>query len=247
MPSLTNRTLTQVNIEKAIQKTFNIKKRHIFCETVINNGVEISGIAIASQDAHELQEFAHIEGFKDLLYDFVPNCKWSCLNLNKIKIQWDARSQQKQINGQLYNIISGAWDENKEFIAFALSKKIKVTIVPEPNLIPNIDTNIKHILVPYHTYQKINDISDIVPSLKFGKIKLDCIDPKDLQLISINRQGIYINRKYRDKVDIIEETIPAPAVPDPQFKALDVPNLVDNYCLTIYYGDNIIFQETLSL
>lgn len=221
--------LCQHNIEKAIQGAFNIRKRHIFDDSIINTGLEISGTALASQDAHELQEFAHREGFKDIVYDFVPNCKWSCINMNKIKVQWAKRIQQVERNGKLYNIIPGKWDADI-FHPEMASNNIIVTIKPVKPIEP---ADPGYLMLPFHTYHVVEDITDLVPVLKFGRITLDCVQPRSLKSVSINRQGIYINRKYRDKVEHTD------TVPDCQ--------CVDNYELTIYYGNNILFQEELTL
>lgn len=232
MPVQSEKQLCRLNIEKAIQRTFNIKKRHIFDETVINTGLEISGAALASQDAHELQEFAHSEGFKDIVYNFVPNCRWSCINLNKIKVQWTERVQQVEQFGRLYNVVPGKWMDGT-FYPDIVSRNVVVTICPDPGPGTAHPDGSGYALLPFHTYDVVEDISDLVPTLKFGRVTLECVQPRSLKSVSVNRQGIYINRKYRDKVE--------------QTSIIPVCSCVNNYELTIHYGDNILFQEKLVL
>lgn len=231
MPIESEKHLCRLNIEKAIQRAFNIKKRHIFDETVINTGLEISGVALASQDAHELQEFAHSEGFKEVVYDFVPNCRWSCINMNKIKVQWAERVQQAEQFGQLYNIIPGTWKDGK-FHPCVASRNVTVTVAPCDGSVVHPDGP-GHIMLPFYTHNVVENITDLVPTLKFGRVTLECVRPLSLKSVSVNRQGIYVNRKYRDKVE--------------HSGVLPVCPCVNAYELMIHYGDNILFQEKLAL
>jgi hypothetical protein len=228
----------QFNVERALQRSFHIRKPPSLGDCVLKTGLEITGLAVASQDALELQELAHSKGFKDIKYDFVPNCKWSCINFNKLKVQWAMKCQQTTIDGKQYNILPGAWSEDgKIFNVDALSTNIDIVIQPILASASDSDSDSdssSYILLPFHTYQVTKDISTLMPALKFGKKQLECINPKDLQSISINRQGIYVNRRHRDKID--EVTLDSKSV----------YSVINAYNLCVYHNKSIIFHEDLN-
>lgn len=223
-------SLIQNNIEQALEHTFNMKRKKPFHNgTVVNHGIEIRGYALASQDCHQLEEFAKSEGF-DIKIDFTPNRKWSCLNISKIKVQWSEKVKQISRNGQIYNLIPGKWISEAEFIPDIISTNTRVVIKntststnpsPDDSRLPG-----NSILIPFKAYQRTNDISHLVPTVKFGDQKMECYKPQDLQNISINRQGIYINRKYRDKVELTDDNTEY--------------MMVDTYDLTLHYLDNVL-------
>lgn len=164
--------LMQTNVEKALQKSFNIHKEQSIENHCIENGLEITGFAIVSQDASELQEFAHSKGFKDVKYDFVPNCRWSCVNFNKLKILWSVKCQQTTIKDIYYNILPGTW-KNNVFHADMLSSEVEILITPKlPLDAPLCAASGNYILIPFHTYRIVKDISLSMPTLTFNKKQL---------------------------------------------------------------------------
>jgi len=226
---------TQFNIEQAIQRSFNIKKpSHPSCQSL--GEMEISGFAVASQEAHSLNDILKAEGHLDDVspYYFAPNGKWSVINLPKIKIQWAARCRQVQVqdqddNGCIWNVVSGHWND-KIFIPDVLSPGVRVEIEP---LEPPVSLDSKNILLPYTIYRSSEDISSLVPQVRFGSCLLECIRPLSLETVSINRQGIYINRKFRDKVELC----------DP--KDLDTDMVcIDKFTLRIFYGKQLLSSTT---
>jgi len=234
MSIITKDTIMQHNIEQAIQRTFNIKSKRCTTRwsrgTLTETGIEIGGIAVASQNCHELTEHLRSEGH-DYIYDFVPNGKWSCINFTKIKLHWARRAQQTAsgAGGATYNIIPGVWS-NGSFYPDLLSKDVEVEI--KPTTTPTSSPS-NYILLPVSVYRFHYDISNngCVPALRFGRCELQCITPLSLFTVSINRQGIYINRKFREKADLITETVDYPKV--------------DQYELTIRYKGHVVFKELL--
>jgi hypothetical protein len=220
-------SLLRSNIERAIQRTFNIRKLHDFGPAgIVGQGVEISGAAVASQEAQELNSLL-LELAMDLAepYHFPPNGKWSVLNMNKIKVQWANRCQQTvDSSGKVWNIIPGSWIGDV-FSPDLLSRSVRVEIHPSA---PPPSQKSSCILIPHHIYHIQSDINDLVPQVRFGKKQLECVNPKSIASISINRQGIYVNRKYRDKMELVR-----PADPLTYIK-------VDQYRLDIYYNDRIL-------
>jgi len=222
--------LTQFNVEQAIQRSFNIKKSSNFIDNVSDDGIEISGYAIASQEAHTLNEILGAERhLTDVSpYYFAPNGKWSVINFNKIKIKWTDRCRQVQDdNGLIWNIVSGHW-RNKTFIPNMLSKGVHIefesldTLEPEP---PDHNALLPHII-----YRSNEDIGTLVPQVRFSNCLLECIRPLSLETVSINRQGIYINRKFRDKIDLCDYTKNMPRM--------------SRFRLHIYYENQLLSSTT---
>lgn len=198
--------LTQFNVEQAIQRSFNIKKSSNFIDTVLDDGIEISGYAIASQETHTLNEILGTEGhLTDVSpYYFAPNGKWSVINFNKIKIIWADRCRQVQDdNGLIWNIVSGHW-RNKTFIPNVLSKGVHVEFESLDMTETEPEPSEHNALLPHIIYRSNQDISKLVPQVRFSNCLLECIRPLSLETVSINRQGIYINRKFRDKIDLCD-------------------------------------------
>lgn len=238
-------SLLKFNIERAIQSTFNIKKTHNFVDTagvpktlvpdvlvpdvIVPDAFEISGIAVASQEAQELNNILFKEGHLTGQYYFSPNGKWSVLYMNKIKIQWAERCKQtKDQNGKIWNIVPGSWQKDvflPDLQAHAHAHKVRVEIHPTVSQTP--DTGTLNILIPHHIYKLQTDISNLVPQVRFDKKQLECVNPKSIANVSINRQGIYVNRKYRDKVDLVD-------LSDKKYTK------VDHYRLNIYYNNQLI-------
>lgn len=208
MSFITRESLIQSNVEKAIQQTFNINKggpggpAGPSCH-LVDTGVEISGFAVVSQEARELNDIIKSMGCDYYgLYDFAPNGNWSVLNLNKIKVQWAVRCQQYRDNhGKIWNILPGSWASESEFQPDMLSEHVKV-IITVPGRQLNCDKG--YALVPYENYTTQRNIAEIVPNIRFDKKQLDCIHPRSMGTVSINRRGIYINRKYREKIEIVD-------------------------------------------
>jgi hypothetical protein len=224
--SVNKDTLVQCNVEQAIQRTFNIKKPNILPgKSVIGSGVEISGFAVASQEARELNDIMRSEGHHDGFYDFAPNCKWSVLNMNKIKVQWAARCSQVLIQNQIWNIVAGSWEE-AVFIPDVLFDRIRVEIRPIGKDI--LQSTVNYVLIPHATYHIQSDISNMIPQIRFGKKQLECVQPKSIATVSVNRQGLYVNRKYREKTRLV--ALP----PDHTYP------LIPSYQLDIYYDDQLL-------
>lgn len=221
--------IQSTNIEHAIQNTFNIKRPNNLITTqnkdISESGIEVSGLSIASQHASELNDV--IIGCNVPLYHFVANGKWSCINFNKVKVNWKNSCTQTMVSGITYNIIIGHW-KNGSFFPDMLDCKTIVKITPRPVPEPEPESQTL-ILLPQQVYHTSHDIK--VPTIRFNKQELECIKPKNSYTISINRQGVYINRKYRNKTVMVE-------VP-PNCK------IIVTYKLTITYDNHVLFDQEL--
>lgn len=222
-------SLTQFNVEQAIQRSFNIKKSSNFIDSVLDDGIEISGYAIASQEAHTLNEILGTE--KHLTdvspYYFAPNGKWSVINFNKIKIRWADQCRQVQDdNGLIWNMVYGHW-RNKTFIP-NVSKGVYVEFESLDML--GSEPSDHNALLPHIIYRSNEDIGTLVPQVRFSNCLLECIRPLSLETISINRQGIYINRKFRDKIDLCDYN-------------KDIPRM-SRFRLHIFYEKHLLSSTT---
>ena len=216
------------NIELAIQRAFNIKKYPIQEVRKEDNGLEVNGFAIASQNATELNEVAI--GYHIPPYHFVANGKWSCINFNKIKVKWTEVCSQTDTPDGIYNILTGYWD-SMSFYPDVMNDKTVVKITPtstHAHARTRTRTRTK-IMVPLATSYASKVIK--VPKIRFNKNELESVEPKNISSVSVNRCGIYINRKYRDKTVMVD-------TPDDSLK-------IDSYTMTIIYEDNVLFEQNI--
>jgi hypothetical protein len=239
-------SLTRSNIERAIQDSFKIKGKSRTRDEdqtdVEEAGVEISGTATASQEVRELNDILRHEGFgPDKFLDFAPNGKWSVLNMNKIKVQWATRCQQTRIDGTVWNIVPGRW-EGSAFLPNMLSSMVKVKMTPStPVSGLGSEPGAGHVLIPHGICRTLTDIplrgggpspSTSIPQLRFLGKTLECVSPRSLMCTSVNRQGIYINRKYRDKIELVSP---------PE----DRTAMLREYRLDIYYKDELLSSQNI--
>jgi hypothetical protein len=200
---------------------------------------EWSHQCLVTQDWDELNEFIYtneinIPEHKRPEY-FDPHSKWSCMLLPKVKIRWFSRVKQVKILNTLYNVIEGTWNASGEFCpkmssdtadGEAVIKILPYFGVREPMvstcvLIPFKDYSVTHLI--RETAEE--EGKSLLPTLTVADETLECVYAAMHFNISFNRQGLYINRKYRDKTEQINMLdLPAntiiiePAVIDISFK-----------------------------
>lgn len=194
--------LTRHNIETSLNTTFKIEpKSRTDTPHVRESGLELGGICHVSQNDAELTQIVQQLGFMGEAYNFVQNARWSCANLDKIKILWKEQVSQCIMHNNVYHIISGRLVRKHGrdmFRADTLHPDITVDFISDGL------TNTNKLLVPQEEYHITTDISDTVPNIKFMGAALQCVEPKNLLHISINRQGVYINRKFRTNKVVVD-------------------------------------------
>lgn len=163
-----------------------------------------SSVCIVTQDWDELNEFIYsnkitIKDSMKPLY-FEPNGKWCCLTLPKLKLRWKNRLKQIRLGKQLYNIMSGNWKDNGSFAPELEKSNVSVLIYPLGGVMEDCRT--KKVLIPFKNYE-ITKKQD-VPEVVIGGHKMECVYPYCHYRLSFNRQGLYINRKNRSKVEELQ-------------------------------------------
>jgi hypothetical protein len=200
-------------ITQAIDKKFNFASTHQ--ETgLANTGFEWSHQCLVTQDWDELNEFIYtndlsIPEHKRPEY-FDPQSKWSCMLLPKVKIRWFTRVKQVKICNTLYNVIEGSWNEAGEFCPKMSTDAddgdavVKIlpyfgspSVGPASALIPFKDYSVTHLMT------EDAEAVQMLPTITVANETLECVYAAMHFNISFNRQGLYINRKYRDKTEQI--------------------------------------------
>lgn len=229
-------------ITQALDKRFNFNTSGLTLtkECPQSGNFEWSHQCLVTQDWDELNEFIYtnelsIPEHKKPLY-FDPQSKWSCILLPKVKIRWFSRVKQVKVLNTLYNVIEGSWNESGEFCpkmsTDAADGEAVVKILPYFGSTPSIVTDTKPacVLIPFKDYSVTHLITEeteagLIPTLTVANETLRCVYAAMHFNISFNRQGLYINRKYRDKTEQITHldlpdsaTIIEPAVIDISFK-----------------------------
>lgn len=170
-------------------------------KTIETPGFEASYISFASQEAHQLNEYIkYTDSDGPMVYHFAPHGKWSIISTPKIKAQWRDKCQQITDNDGVWNAISGIY-RSDGFYPFMLDNDVCICIkLHHSKSGPGV------LLVPYQTYRLYTVTPrKYIPDISFKGEKLKCVDPCTYSMISINRQGVYINRKYRHKMDLEKE------------------------------------------
>ena len=172
-------------------------------------------------------------GVRTGLYYFAPHGKWSVINFNKIKVKWAKRCQQVKTDDGIWTVLEGTW-KDQVFLPYLESDSIKVVIHPlsQSQSQSQSQSPEGRLLVPYQSYHQVTDITAQVPQVRFERSLLECVNPKSIANISVNRQGIYVNRKYRDKIELSE--------------GLATDQYLKHYRMEIYHDDQLIDSYTLN-
>lgn len=225
------RSIMQSNIGQALRQTFNIKHSESKDDRVCLEGLELDGIAIVSQDCNLLQDVAHNLGYGDrVLFNFVQHGRWSCINIDKVKTLWRQRLAQLSMGEVIYNMVPGHWTDGA-FYADARSPDVEIIIRPEGLESP---TTSDHVLLAYRVYRILTDIKPYVPAVRYEHQTLECVRPIDIKTVSINHKGIYINRKFREKIKIVPYS-------------LSNPPIISDYRLCLVYRGEVVLDVVCRL
>ena len=211
-------------ITQAIDKrfNFNLKQTDSPTTSTAETGLQSANFewshqCLVTQDWDELNEFIYtnelsIPEHKKPLY-FDPHAKWSCMLLPKVKIRWFSRVKQVKVQNALYNVIEGSWNATGEFCpkmsTDAADGEPIVKILPYFATAESSSSS--YVLIPFKDYSVTHLITEIaeetklLPTLTVANETLECVYAAMHFNISFNRQGLYINRKYRDKTEQISQ------------------------------------------
>jgi hypothetical protein len=171
--------------------------------------IEWSHNCMVTQDWDELNEFIYTneltlaEDKKPLYFD--PHAKWGCLFLPKIKIRWASRIKQIKLGHTIFNMLEGKWDSKGAFNINIINDRADgITIKIYPYHGTDTQAGSASIcLIPFKNYICTQIITNMVPELCIVKEKLECVYAAIHVNVSFNRQGLYINRKYREKTEYL--------------------------------------------
>lgn len=204
----------------ALEKRFNLNLKNQEAREVRevrevkDTGLELSHLCIVTQHWDELNEFIYTndiqlpESKKPPYFD--PYSKWSCILLPKVKIRWETKAKQVKIGQQLYHMITGAWDESGAFIPSIQAQPVKDA--PVVKIYPYFceENKPKTVLIPFKSYKKTSLLlteeelkAQMIPTITIAKEQIDCVYAAVHYHVSFNRQGIYINRKFRETTEEI--------------------------------------------
>lgn len=192
-----------------------------------SSDLDWSYLCMVTQDWDELNEFIYSNELtlSPPIY-FNPQSKWGGLFLPKIKLKWTNRAKQVSIGCQIYNVFQGTWDSG----TFTING---TSMAISPYFPSEIESNI--VLIPLKTYKVTNIIPGTDLPLKIGNETLECVYAAMHCAVNFNRQGLYINRKFRDKIELVQlsELPDKYCILEPmmiEFKAIDGTNgLIINF------------------
>lgn len=162
---------------------------------------------LVTQDIDDIHEFIYklnlSIGVDVSLNYFSPQGKLAYFFLPKIKLHWKEKVQQVRVGTELYNIISDfKWDDKYQMFKIEnldVKMKMKCKESSQPKTI-----NIKALLVPCKLYTR-TIVDNDAPKVKILNKKMQYEYSYLHFEFIMNRQGIYVNRKYRDKYDIVDD------------------------------------------
>ena len=218
-------SLDTKSIILALRDTYSISKStELQAYSVVTDGVEVTSSSIVSQDYEDLRIATDPKHYL-AIPSFLPHNSWGALVKNKIKISWKNRCKHTMDNNQLCNVVEGMCREGIFYPDLTDPKavvSIKSTDIPIPE-------GTTRMLIPFNDYTTLIPLTaSLIPSLKMGDTRLACQGAWSYYNISINRQGLYINRKFREKKDIIESN--------------DNIYRVDRYTLNITYDNKLLLE-----
>lgn len=195
--------ILQNSLNREINKRFGLSLK-IENHEEINKDAILNCLTYTTQDYDSFIEFMYTFNLKlDLVMPpayFEPNTHWSYIRLPKIKLKWRENIKVPQVKVGLrdYNLINGTWMDDGKIILPVLEN---ASCIIKPLYTVPVEQRNKNILIPYGEFNRTK--IDREPSIKVDGHTLSCKYPLTHYCVSINRQGIYINRKYRDKTEYI--------------------------------------------
>jgi len=192
--------ILQNSLNEEINKRFNLTLP-ISESTNANNGW--SCITYATQDFDSLAEFMYtfhlkLNNPKPPVY-FDPSAQWVYIRLPKLKLRWkdDNRVKQAKIGVRYYNIVAVCWKDNTIILPINNGSCIIAPTFPVPE-----DQQVETVLIPCGGMDIT--LTDKDPDIRVSGHNFTCKYPLTHYSICFNRQGIYVNRKFRDKTDLID-------------------------------------------
>lgn len=153
-------------------------------------------ISFVTHDYDMLAEFIFKFKLQIKAVYFDPDQFWSFIRIPKIKLKWKNEVEQVKIGVKTYNILTGHWHDGNFIPSMENGECV---IIPSVRIAQ--EHQVSTVLIPYGvdiTYQ------DEPPGPEFEIEDVTCKYGITYYNISINRYGIYINRKYREIQHLIQ-------------------------------------------
>ena len=190
-------------IETALNNRFNFVNSEKDIYQSKTNGLEWTNLCMVTQEFDELNEFIY---FNELVIDdekrpeyFDPQSKWAFILLFKIKMRWETKVKQIKLGQQYYHVLLGSWQDGA-FLPNIEDKDVVLKIYPFFKIQQEQYCNV--VLIPFKDY-KVTKLKTETPELVIANENLKCVYSATHYNVSFNRQGLYINRKFRDIKDQI--------------------------------------------
>lgn len=164
-------------------------------------------VTFVTQDYDMLTEFIFkfrlrldSEVYSNRLVYFDPEHYWAYIRIPKLKLKWGSPVSQTKIGVRTYSILSGTWNNGNFLPGVEAGTSCElVPSVPVPK-----EQQVGTVLVPHGNIISVVDDPD--PGFKIPdlpSLNLKCKYAITYYNININRNGIYINRKYRDVQQLV--------------------------------------------
>lgn len=196
-------TVLQNSLHAEINKRFGLSLKTIDKEETSVQDNMLHCLTYATQDFDSLAEFMYTFKLKlDLPIPpayFDPGAQWAYVRLPKLKLKWREKARQAKMGLRDYNMLTVTWTEDGKIV---LPVEDGTSCIIKPVYHVPREQRIETVLLPYG--ELCRTVQDDDPGIKVSGHNFLCKYPLTHYSVSINRQGIYINRKYRDKMEYVE-------------------------------------------
>lgn len=193
-----------------IKKKFNLSPPNESSDTIPEyEETDVWGHhAVVTQEVDELNEFVYKLGLKltePLMFMyFEPHSTLSYILLPKIKLHWQEKISQTRVDGKVYNIITEySYNKKHNLIILGNLDCVAYLQLQQGSDFEKIANG--HVPLLISTDPLISTIRDCEPPrIRILRKKLKYAYPMIHFNVVINRQGIHVNRKHREKQDFID-------------------------------------------
>jgi hypothetical protein len=162
------------------------------------HGLEIRCLVTQNSDAVADFIYGNDMALPESLSYFDPHSQWCAVVIPKFKIRWRDRLHTIRLGILDYHIIPGICKGTK-FYPYVEDDNWGLCIE-----LPECHESPEAILVEAEKSIHIN-MSIPPPTVMVADHIMNCVYSRALLNVSINRQGFYVNRKYRNKVTMVQE------------------------------------------
>jgi hypothetical protein len=171
-------------------------------------------VSLVTQEWDELNEYIYTRDLRlTLPMPFLATGRWACLHVPKLRLRWKKRAPAVNVHNDRYILVSGAWrqqerssdDNGWQFYPDLEDSAAELAISGWPR--DQYVAGAGQVLLPAQARLSVTELprADLDKRIR-PLTDCRCQYAVEYQHWSFNRQGLYLNRKYRPSLDLTEIT-----------------------------------------